>query len=974
MLLKRFTIHIVFLVFLVFGSKAQSEHTPYHFVLGKKELANTDVYSIYYDQETEIIFIGTNNGVFQYSQSKFHKIPTPKNAIGNSFFSFQKNKKGQLFCSNVNGQIFKVEPNKIELYYSVPTKDVQSKRFDYQFDKKGRLWCYSSKLWLVIEKQGVIETKVIAENIHLPYYIQFYPENRLSIFIYAHNLKKEPPKILDDTFSIEWQKTTKSGFNRIFEEGRIINDAHDGNYDVVYGKPQQKIQITLPFNSAHNALEPINDSMFLITGVKQGMAIGTIKSNNVQFSKILFQNRFISTVFLSDNKMLLLGTFKNGIIVVPNIDFQGVSSNSLYTDIAFHDAENIIASTYNGSVYAYHLPTQKEEKIMSYAINVDNLFITSSPTNNAKKLPYLYGNDGYFRDAVELKKGLYAIAKPDRLQIVFSEKKAIENTAFVLEDFLIYRFPRFIYNSIYHTSNKLEVDTVKQLLYFSTSNGLFKSPYAKGADFKQKIKISDEFINDIHFSDGKLFCATNNGVFIFQDDKIIQHIDIKDGFFSNKINKLKYKNNLLFVLTSQGMQVYDLQQKRMIKLGLEASLLGSDLVDFDVSNSHFAILRKSDYFILPLNSFYRPVEVANSYLDSILVNEKPISLDKTSFSYSENSFSFFVDYRDIKTKFHSKIEYQLSGLSDDWKPLSSENHRIEFLSLPVGEYTFSVRTAYQSSYSPVSTYAFTIHPPYWQKWWFYVLISVLSAGVIGSIAWYRLKNVKRKAVQKLEVEYNRRIAVNAQLKAIRAQMNPHFIFNSINSIQDLILQQETLKSYDYLSSFSRLVRMTLDHSEREFVSLEEEIDFLNLYLELETLRFDDSFSFQLKQPKEFYNYTIPSIIVQPFVENAIKHGLLHKFGRKKLTISFKKTNEKQIVCTVEDNGVGREEALKIMQRRGGNHSSFSTNAIKKRMKMLEEQLDAECKYKVIDLKKEDGSALGTRVEIYLPIIKRPLKR
>jgi LytS/YehU family sensor histidine kinase len=239
------------------------------------------------------------------------------------------------------------------------------------------------------------------------------------------------------------------------------------------------------------------------------------------------------------------------------------------------------------------------------------------------------------------------------------------------------------------------------------------------------------------------------------------------------------------------------------------------------------------------------------------------------------------------------------------------------------------------------------------------------------VSWFfylRLKRERQESKQKLMLERSNRIATNAQLKAIRAQMNPHFIFNAINSIQYLVLQNEKLKSYDYLESFSSLVRMTLDYSEREFITLGEEISFLELYLQLESLRFEENFQFELTSDEGIQACTIPSLVVQPFVENAIKHGLLHKMGEKKLTIKFTKLEENRLKCIVIDNGVGRDQVRKIMKRRGNKHTSFSMNAIKNRMLMLSEQLDIESRYEIEDLHDENGQPQGTKVIIYLVIV------
>ena len=163
--------------------------------------------------------------------------------------------------------------------------------------------------------------------------------------------------------------------------------------------------------------------------------------------------------------------------------------------------------------------------------------------------------------------------------------------------------------------------------------------------------------------------------------------------------------------------------------------------------------------------------------------------------------------------------------------------------------------------------------------------------------------------------------------------------------------------------FSKLVRNTLDYSEREFISLKEEIAFLEVYLSLEKLRFKDDFKYKINC-KSDENNLIPSLIIQPFIENAIKHGILHKAGEKTLTVNF--IVKEQLICEIIDNGVGRGESEKIKQAQNRTHHSFSTQAIKERMQMLSAQYSTEVNYQILDLKKENGEAGGTKVVINLP--------
>jgi LytS/YehU family sensor histidine kinase len=207
--------------------------------------------------------------------------------------------------------------------------------------------------------------------------------------------------------------------------------------------------------------------------------------------------------------------------------------------------------------------------------------------------------------------------------------------------------------------------------------------------------------------------------------------------------------------------------------------------------------------------------------------------------------------------------------------------------------------------------------------------------------------------------------------ALRAQMNPHFIFNSLNSIQECIVKEKVEDAHKYLSRFSMLLRMVIDYSERSFISLEDEIKFLKLYLGLESLRFGESFSYEIFiSPEVDEEETIvPSLLIQPFVENAIWHGLLHKNGKRELKISFINRNNEQLVCVVEDNGIGRVKSAKIKSSKldAQSHESKGMRISQERIDLLRLQTHLNPEIVIEDLYDEYNNAAGTRVSVALPL-------
>ncbi|MBK6949702.1 MAG: histidine kinase [Haliscomenobacter sp.] len=236
---------------------------------------------------------------------------------------------------------------------------------------------------------------------------------------------------------------------------------------------------------------------------------------------------------------------------------------------------------------------------------------------------------------------------------------------------------------------------------------------------------------------------------------------------------------------------------------------------------------------------------------------------------------------------------------------------------------------------------------------------------------------KYEAEQKQqEAEMLRLQATRLQMKALRAQMNPHFIFNALNSIQHYITSYETDSASKYLAMFAKLMRQSLDYSDLEIISLDKEVEFLRDYLLInQKLRFNNGLQYEviLKEEIEEDIFGVPTMIVQPYVENAIEHGLRTK-SEGMIRLRFSLYDENTLLCVVEDNGIGRENARKFQQQdpKFHKHLSRGTSITEQRLQLLATSKKDRVFVKTIDMKDENGSPCGTRVEIKIPIMDLPL--
>jgi hypothetical protein len=246
--------------------------------------------------------------------------------------------------------------------------------------------------------------------------------------------------------------------------------------------------------------------------------------------------------------------------------------------------------------------------------------------------------------------------------------------------------------------------------------------------------------------------------------------------------------------------------------------------------------------------------------------------------------------------------------------------------------------------------------------WVGVFASIVVAAFL--IVWRRQRNLKR-ASEKLDLESKLH---EMEIRTLKSQMNPHFIFNSLNSIQQFIMTGENAKAELYLSKFSRLMRDLLESNTKESILLSEEVDILKGYIEMEMLRFDNSFSYsiQLDTKLNQQQVKLPHMMIQPFVENAIWHGLLKKQGNGKIGVHFEYINNFTLRCTVDDNGIGRKASAN--HENTFKKKSLALSIVEQRLSLIRQTLKLDCKVEIMDKTDLQGLAAGTRIIIILPIL------
>ncbi|MEN9441838.1 MAG: hypothetical protein RLZ33_1915 [Bacteroidota bacterium] len=348
---------------------------------------------------------------------------------------------------------------------------------------------------------------------------------------------------------------------------------------------------------------------------------------------------------------------------------------------------------------------------------------------------------------------------------------------------------------------------------------------------------------------------------------------------------------------------------------------------------------------------------------SLVVNDTAVKLGHHHFLRSTRSIGFEFYSPSYLNKFNVYYQYKLEGwdLPNEWSNLQKEG-TINFTMLPPGHYVLKVRCldGFNDSNPIELSYPFHIAPYFYETSWFIIFTSIL---IILLIYFFIKLRTKRHSKRQLEENKINNTILELKLKAIQSKMNPHFIFNSLNNVIYLLNSERYPEAENLLQNFSLLLRRFLENSDLTFISIKNELEILNLYLAIEKIRYSDKFTFEINYPKELAEKLIPTMLIQPFVENAVKHGIAHKTSHSNISISIYLIHQ-LIVIEIKDNGIGRKESNRINQNRK-NHESKGIQLVKSKIEIVKLKYNLKIDLEIEDVETETEK--GTKVILKIPM-------
>jgi two-component sensor histidine kinase len=430
----------------------------------------------------------------------------------------------------------------------------------------------------------------------------------------------------------------------------------------------------------------------------------------------------------------------------------------------------------------------------------------------------------------------------------------------------------------------------------------------------------------------------------------------------------------MLLRSQNGVVVYDYLKQRSYLFDHDNGLSSPDNESLLYCNGYMLIAEQGsfEYFKLSNLKKYLPAGQSGSVtlkprLNTILADTSIVYLNSANdtatvvrLRHYQNSISFSFSAQEFIFPERIEYAYQLTPLDNDWHYTNYFNRKITFSKLAPGKYVFRLKAQMQGENwdSRPEEYIIIIIPAWWQTNLFKICSGLFIIGLFFYFNRKRIQGIRKKEQQKTKHEK----LMELEAKALRAQMNPHFIFNSLNSIKSLINKNESEKAAGYLTTFSKLIRTLFQNSDKREVSLYEELVTCKLYTQLEKMRFRDKvdFVFDVDETLDLKDIKVPALILQPFVENAIWHGLVPKKIGGSVTVSVKEENG-TVICIIDDNGIGRELSKQNKTQYDSTHESKGIGLTQSRLELDKLLNDREDSIHIIDKKNEQGYAAGTKV-------------
>ncbi|MEO1513597.1 MAG: histidine kinase [Bacteroidota bacterium] len=984
------------LICLLGNWTAHAQDTGIHHLTDEDGLPSMTVFHSLQDINGHI-WMGTKNGLCVYDGRQFERIRIP-GFIDEEIIYLKEDRWGRIWVSNLSGQIGIVKNRRGQLFehpclpaesyphsFCITDRDVTLSCVNPSIDSSRT---HKKIIRLTFTEEGEFDQVLSVKgnlqrhNIHLSYHDGQWVE----LSVAGDGQRWKIDAIIDDQIQSSYtshdlhpirQENTRMRLIKIDDQGRYY--LHGSSTGLVRWGKEEQLLIPISPDAYVNQVH-IKDGQIYVAS-SQGIHI--LDSHSFELKRHLFQKENCYHINFDQRGNLWVSLAVNGVYVIPQIDLrvfdkkgQWLPNNGVYSLHFSQDQQQLFAGLDDGqfvqvdlqqeppNFQSHSLPLRRilnlqAEKNGQIWAGGDEGICLVDPTGRCRILPL---PSSAVKVLWPTKGDSILIGTSDRTSIMYPSKDGLGD-------------------SLSQSKPQKKLLTQKRTYGLCQEGSRIWIGTLAGIYFYQSDSLHPFLENGLHrlyrvsvilpAPQGGVWVGTHNdGLLRIADNRIVERYTSEGKLISNRCLSLHIRDNQLYIGTDKGLQILDDAEGFVGHINKFQGLPTDEINAIAVSDRCIWLGTPRGLIQLPKEIIHQWDNEVPLHLTGVSINGRDTCL-KTHYqlAYDQNNLDISFESLLYRARGRETYRYRLLGNDNRW--LQTDARTVRYHKLASGQYRFELEAIGTDGrvYNGRRQITFDIALPWWETLWFYLLVSSSLIGISSGTMYWRWREVRKRDTQ--ELKWQRQIQ-KLRSEALRTQMNPHFIFNSLNAIQDYFLAGKLEPSLLYLSNFSHLIRLIFDYSNRESISLEEELEFLQLYLDLEKLRFGNRMeSIELEVAPELAEQAdliqLPPLIVQPIAENAFKHGLLHKKGGGRLHIYFSSLSGQQIQCTITDNGIGRQEAKRLDRYRHLSRQSGGLKATRERLALLGHQGEKKLVPKLViyDLKDTKGKALGTRVTLFI---------
>lgn len=921
-------------------------------------LPGSETYFVHQDKKG-YIWICTDRGVSRFDGYKFENFTTANGMTDNVVFKIFEDYKGRIWFVTYNSQLCYYEDGRIFPYkYNNKIGDIQaiitnSSLKTLSVDEKDNVYISIALngLWIV-DKNGNVQKR----------------ENRKGIWVgkYGPNLMW--------SYVRQTQGVDTSQFY-FYNDGKTIRKQR-GNYH-----NHSRISLTISDKQDYLLLDTN------LYELKTGRRISSVND---------------AVDIYSIGKMLWVGTLKNGAVCIPDLSkpwrkahyLNGLSISSVMQDNEggwwFSSLEKGVFYSPCLSIRSY--TTQQgllDDEIVSLAGIKDNIYIgfLLGRWQNLKYPEYQKTTKHPYNSIFGCSDNKFYLSNVASYPIVNGKQGDVIYNSWVNDYYskgnsvifglqTVHRlydngFDEILYN--HNKDHSKEGNNIFRAVMLDMNNVVWGGTLS-GLIYIKDNHMSREGLDDplfkVRVSDlashpkWKNIAATRGaGIYFFDKTKILSRITTLNGLLSDLVNVLFIdKQGGIWVGTNKGLNHITKNSKGKLNITsftVFHGLCSNEISSVYVYNDMVYVGTKGGLSVIDIKAFRRNKQIAKVYVNSFETGNKRLDPNMMhTLSHKESYIKLTLGNSNYRLLGTGSYQYRFNK-SSEW--ITTDVSEITLINPLPGDYDLEIRYKNEDgvmSYS-YSACKFTIEEAFYNRWYFFVALAIFIALIAWWIFRFRIRQLKQRHLINNKIN-------QLEQKALQAQMNPHFIFNALNSIQSFLVYEENDKAEKYLLKFAQLIRQTLNNSREPYITVESEIEILEKYLDLERMRFKNKFKYKIINNllSSDLSLRIPNMLIQPFVENAVIHGFSTLDSGGEITVTLESVDGTQILCTIEDNGIGRKRA---MQQSSKTHVSFGTTITEERLKAFETKHGMRFRIETIDIELGDGNT-GTKVMINLPVI------